>query len=241
MTPAPLPARFAEFARRAAQSAAPVLLLGETGSGKTYLARLLHDSGPRAAGPFKRTNCGAVPDSLFEREMFGHERGAYTDAKEAQPGLFEAADGGTLFLDEVGEMPLSVKPKLLAALEERQIRRIGATQETEVDVRIIAATNQNLKAMIAAKRFRERLDELPRLADHLLRQLARKKMTPPGVPPELDESAVDVLRSHAWPGKPAGARAGAGVRCHLLSRTRDSAGARGTRGRRVRRGGGGAG
>jgi transcriptional regulator with GAF, ATPase, and Fis domain len=123
----PLPDHVLDFAHRAASSRAPVLIQGETGTGKTMLARLIHELGPRARRPFKRVNCGGVPEGLFEREMFGHVRGAFSDARESRPGLFEAADGGTLFLDEIGELPLTVQPKLLEVLEECYIRRIGAT------------------------------------------------------------------------------------------------------------------
>jgi len=134
-----------------------VLIQGETGTGKTTIARWIHQQGPRATQPLVEVNCSALPDTLAESELFGHERGAFTDAKTARMGLFEAANGGTLFLDELPSLSPALQAKVLSALEDRKVRRVGANRPLEVDVRLIAATSQPLKDLVAAGRFREDL------------------------------------------------------------------------------------
>ncbi|HEX7243389.1 MAG TPA: sigma-54 dependent transcriptional regulator [Longimicrobiaceae bacterium] len=203
-----------DFARIAGDCGHPVLLYGETGSGKTHLAREIHGRCRRAGKPFVRVNCAAIPDSLFEREMFGHVRGAFTDAREAGTGFFEAADGGTLFLDEIGEIPLSIQPKLLAVLEEGSFRRLGSPREARVDVQIIAATNRDLPEMVRSKQFRqdlfyrfsvlqyrvpslrERREDLP----DLVRLLLRRNAHPDTGPPRLADGTLEVIRAYPWPG-----------------------------------------
>ena len=141
--------------RSEARRLPPVLIRGETGTGKGLLARALHRAGPRAAGPFVDVNCAAIPDTLLEAEMFGVERGAFTDARETKPGLFRTAHRGTLFLDEIGLLPTALQVKLLSAIEDQRVRRLGATRSEPIDVWIVAATNEDLSAAIAAGRFRE--------------------------------------------------------------------------------------
>jgi transcriptional regulator with PAS, ATPase and Fis domain len=131
-----------------------VLLYGETGTGKGLVARVLHDSGPRAPGPFIEVNCAAIPETLLEAEVFGFAAGAFTDAKRLKPGLFEVASGGTLFLDEIDALPLSLQGKLLKVIEEKRVRRVGAITDQAVDVKLIAATQADLRARIAEGRFR---------------------------------------------------------------------------------------
>jgi two-component system response regulator HydG len=192
-----------------------VLIGGETGTGKELLARAIHYHGPRAAEPFVEINCAAIPATLLESELFGHEKGAFTGAIAAKPGLFEMAHGGTLFLDEVGEIPLELQPKLLRALESRTIRRIGASQGRTIDVRVIAATHRDLAREASAGRFREDLfyrlnvvalvlpplrareGDAELLAERFLEQLSRSYGL---TPPPLDAATREAIRRHAWPG-----------------------------------------
>jgi DNA-binding NtrC family response regulator len=202
------------FARIAAESGHSVLITGETGSGKTHLAREIHRAGHRAGRPFVRVNCAAIPDPLFEREMFGHVRGAFTDAREAAGGFLEAANGGTLFLDEVSELAPQNQPKLLAVLEDGVYRRLGSPREERVDVQVIAAANRDLPSMVEQKLFRQdlfyrlsvlcyrveplraRRGELPGLVEELLHRNAR-----PGMPaPTVSRAAMTMLLRHSWPG-----------------------------------------
>lgn len=205
--------RMREFVERAARCAEPVLLFGETGSGKTYLARLIHESGARARRPFQAVNCTAIPEALFERELFGHVRGAFTGARQSSIGLVEAASGGTLFLDEIGELPLTMQSKLLTALEEHWVRRLGATTVIPIDVRVITATNASLTEMVQLRRFRhdlyhriavltfrvpslrERGDEFPQLVNYLLRRASTG-----GAPPIVSDDAYKLLAAYDWPG-----------------------------------------
>src|SRR5579884_4031752 len=152
-----LKAVLAQAARIVPHGDATVLITGETGTGKELLARALHYGGPRAAAPFVELNCAALPAPLLESELFGHERGAFTDAKTTKPGLFEVAQGGTLFLDEVDHLAPELQGKLLRALEQKSVRRLGATASRTVNVRIVAATNADLAAAVQAGRFREDL------------------------------------------------------------------------------------
>ncbi len=202
-------------ARRIAPTDATVLLQGESGTGKEMVARAIHGWSSRAAAPFVALNCAAMPDTLVEAELFGHERGAFTDARVARPGVIEQADGGTLFLDEIGEMPAAAQAKLLRVLQDKCVRRLGATTTQAINVRFIAATNRALRTMVAERRFREdlyyRLDvmalELPplrerpedvvRLAEHFVHRFATEYGWPATA---LTAAARDRLRAHSWPG-----------------------------------------
>ena len=193
----------------------PVLIGGETGTGKELIARALHFDGPRCDAPFVELNCAALPDSLVEGELFGHERGAFTDAREKRVGLIEAAGGGTLFLDEIGELDPGLQAKLLRVLENRTVRRLGAVREVPVDVRVIAATNRPLRELVDAGRFRpdlyfrlsiielaapplrEREGDVVLLAEHFLALHARSYGRPP---PRLAAAAARRLAAHPWPG-----------------------------------------
>jgi two-component system response regulator HydG len=146
-----------ELVRKAARSEANILVLGESGTGKELIARAIHANSPRAAQPFVPVDCASLPENLLESELFGHEKGAFTSAVAAKRGLMEAAHHGTLFLDELGELPLGLQVKLLRALQERQIRHIGGTRQIDVDVRIVSATNRDLRALVTAGKFREDL------------------------------------------------------------------------------------
>jgi two-component system, NtrC family, response regulator AtoC len=201
--------------RRMIEQLPPVLIEGETGTGKTTIARWLHQRGPRGSQPLVEVNCPALPDTLAESELFGHERGAFTDARTARMGLFEAANGGTLFLDELPSLSPALQAKVLKAIEDRRIRRLGGTREIPVDARIIAATNQNLKQLVAAGQFREdlfhRLDlyrvQIPplrergedvlELAGLLLRRLCQKHRL---AVKSLSAPGRRRLASHPWPG-----------------------------------------
>jgi two-component system response regulator PilR (NtrC family) len=178
--------RVLDLVRRVASSRTSVLITGESGTGKELVARALHDESDRKDAAFVVVNCGAIPENLLESELFGHEKGAFTSATSKKRGLFEAATGGTLFLDEIGELALALQVKLLRALQERVIRPIGASKETEVNVRVVAATNRELEKEVEAGRFRqdlfyrlnviripmpplrERTEDIPLLAEHFL-------------------------------------------------------------------------
>ena len=201
--------------QRVAASEATVLVRGETGTGKELVARAIHEGSPRAAGPLVAVNCGALPEHLVESELFGHRRGAFTGADEHRAGLFEVADGGTLFLDEIGELPRALQSRLLRALESGEIRRVGDNHPITVDVRVVCATHRSLEEMVKAGDFREdllfrintfeiavpplrdRLDDIPVLVEHLVRQ--GRPQTPPGGP-VADAEALAVLAAHRWPG-----------------------------------------
>ena len=192
-----------------------LLITGETGSGKELVARACHDESPRRGGPFIEVNCAAIPANLLESELFGHERGAFTDARERKIGLIEAADGGTLFLDEIGEMDLALQAKLLKVLDDHRIRRLGGLQERRVDVRVIAATNQVLAERVEQGRFRadllhrlrvialsvpalrERGADIGLLAAHFLEQFGRRYGKPALA---LTAAAQAALCAHDWPG-----------------------------------------
>lgn len=194
---------------------ATVLIEGESGTGKELVARAIHRRSPRARGPFVAVNCGAIPQSLTEAEFFGHERGAFTDAREARAGRFEQANGGTLFLDEVGELPLDAQVKLLRALQERKVTRLAGRQPVALDVRVIAATNLDLKSAVEHGRFREdlywrlnvvrltlpslreRREDIPLLADHLVSRFNRELgLSVNTIAPD----ARRVLSLYDWPG-----------------------------------------
>ena len=193
----------------------PVLIEGETGTGKTTIARWLHHRGPRAAQPLVEMNCSAVPETLAESELFGHERGAFTDARTARMGLFEAANGGTLFLDELPSLSPGMQAKVLKALEDHRIRRLGGNKEIPIDVRVIAATHRDLRQMITAGQFREDLyhrldlyridipplrergDDIVKLAELLMKQLCQRHRLPCKT---ITASGRSKLLAHLWPG-----------------------------------------
>ncbi|WP_230969672.1 sigma-54-dependent transcriptional regulator [Nitrogeniibacter aestuarii] len=198
-----------------ARSQAPVYISGESGSGKERAARAIHGLGPRADSAFVAVNCGAIPDNLMESEFFGYRKGAFTGADKDHDGFFHAAHGGTLFLDEVADLPLSMQVKLLRVIQEKRVRRIGETEETPVDVRIVSATHQNLKQLVDDQRFRqdlfyrlnvielkmpalrERKEDIPALADALLSRLAEQA----GLPiPRLSTQATQALAAYGFPG-----------------------------------------
>ncbi len=194
---------------------ADVLVLGETGTGKELVARNIHARSARAGGKFVPIDCGAIPEALLEAELFGHERGAYTDARTSSPGLMEFADKGTLFLDEVCEFQLPLQAKLLRALQERQFRRLGGRELIAVDLRLVAATNRNPDEEIAARRFRqdlfyrlaavtlrvpplrERSEDLPVLLDHFLRRYAQEWNREPK---QVGADAMEIVLAYPWPG-----------------------------------------
>jgi two-component system response regulator HydG len=207
--------RLVSIAVRVAAVDSTVLIIGESGVGKERLARHIHGLSPRAAGPFVAVNCGALPDALFESELFGHARGAFTGAAHDRPGLFEAAHGGTLLLDEVGDVPLTMQVKLLRVLQDHQVRRVGENRERRVNTRIIAATNRNLAEEVAERRFRrdlyyrlrvvellvpplrERLEDLRGLIQTLLTAAAIRLRRPVTA---YTVNALDQMLRYPWPG-----------------------------------------
>jgi transcriptional regulator with GAF, ATPase, and Fis domain len=193
----------------------PVLVLGETGSGKEVVARAIHTRSRRAGGPFLRVNCGAIPPGLIDSELFGHERGSFTGATSERRGWFERADRGTLFLDEIGELPLEAQVRLLRVLQDHTLERVGGHRPVSVDVRIVAATHRDLRGLIASGRFREdlwyriavfpidlpplrdRIEDVPGLANHFALRAATRFGTPPRIPSPED---LEQLVAYAWPG-----------------------------------------
>jgi transcriptional regulator with GAF, ATPase, and Fis domain len=204
-----------ERAQLVAPSDVPVLILGETGSGKEVVARAIHTRSRRAAAPFLRVNCGAIPHGLVDSELFGHERGSFTGAEAQRKGWFERADGGTLFLDEVGELPLQAQVRLLRILQDGSFERVGGQRPLHVDVRIVAATHRDLGAMVAERAFREdlwyriavfpiqlpplrdRREDIPALATHFALRAATRFGTPPRLP---SPEEMELLLEYPWPG-----------------------------------------
>src|SRR5882762_10403279 len=200
----------------AASERSTVLLQGESGTGKGWVARVIHNHSPRSGGPFIEVNCAGLSATFLESELFGHEKGAYTDAKERKVGLFELADHGTIFLDEIGELSLELQPKLLKVLETKKFRRLGGTRELSVDARLIAATNRDLVREVEGGRFREdlyyRLNVMPLVLppvrdrsredrlNLITRIVADLKMQLPGCPSECSTDVLDRLLSAHWPG-----------------------------------------
>jgi two-component system response regulator HydG len=207
--------QIARIIPRLAASDVVVLLTGETGTGKSFVARLLHESGPHASEPFRALNCAAIPESLIESELFGHERGAFTGAVASRPGALESAGAGTLFLDELGELPLTSQAKLLRVLEERRFERVGSNRSIPLRARVIVATNRDLQKMVDEGTFRsdlffrvsvvnvrvpslrDRADDIPMLAERILADF--RESTPrriKGIAPP----ALELLRRYPWPG-----------------------------------------
>jgi transcriptional regulator with GAF, ATPase, and Fis domain len=202
--------------RQVAPTESPVLLSGETGSGKDVIANAIHLASARRDGPFIPVNCGAIPESLLDSELFGHEKGAFTGALATKRGRFERADRGTILLDEIGEMPLEAQVRLLRVLQHREIERVGGTRRIPVDIRIIAATNKDLPAMVEAGRFREdlffrlnvfpiavpplreRTSDIPALVQHFVERKAGELKL--GNTPQLAPGAIENLMSYGWPG-----------------------------------------
>jgi two-component system NtrC family response regulator len=192
-----------------------VLITGESGTGKDVVARMIHAKGTRRDGPFMEVDCAALPEQLIESELFGHERGAFTDARTQKPGLFEVARGGVVFLDEIGELSLGTQSKLLRALENRTFKRVGGTANIPLDAVVVAATNRDLRAEVKAGRFREdlffrlniiplhlpplrqRREDIPALVAHFLERFSRQFRRPV---PHLSAAAMELLRDYAWPG-----------------------------------------
>jgi len=207
--------RVMALVEQVAPSTASVVIVGESGTGKELVARTIHDLSPRSRGPYIAINCAALPETLMESELFGHERGAFTGADRRREGCFELATGGTLLLDEIGEMKPELQAKLLRVLEERKIRRLGGSTEIAVDVRVLAATNRNLETQLREGKFREdlyyrlnvftiqlptlreRSEDLPTLIEHFLRQLAPSAGKPVV---GMEAECLDLLRSQQWPG-----------------------------------------
>jgi two-component system response regulator HydG len=200
---------------KVAQSDAPVLITGESGTGKELVARAIHNQGGRAKGPLVAVNCAAMPENLLESELFGHAKGAFTDARSAKVGLFQAAHGGTIFLDEIGELPLGLQPKLLRALQERIIRPVGGTTEIPFEARVITATNRDLETMVEEHTFREDLffrinvihvplpslrargGDVLILAQHFLERIAARANKPVTA---FSPDAAAKLMAYSWPG-----------------------------------------
>jgi two-component system, NtrC family, response regulator HydG len=207
--------RVVDVASRVAAVDSTVLIVGESGVGKERLARFIHDVSPRSAGPFIPVNCGAVPDALFESELFGHARGAFTGALHERPGLFEAAHGGTLLLDEVGEVPLPMQVKLLRVLQDHEVRRVGENRQRRVNVRVIASTNRNLAEDVSERRFRrdlfyrlrvvelavpplrERPEDVRGLAQTLLGRVTQQMQRPIT---GYTADALEQMLRYPWPG-----------------------------------------
>jgi DNA-binding NtrC family response regulator len=205
----------AEKARQVLDAGSPILILGETGTGKGVLASWLHRNGPRAEEPFVDLNCAGLSREFLETELFGHEKGAFTGAAAAKMGLLEVAHRGTLFLDEIGDVDMTVQPKLLKVLEEQRFRRLGDVRDRYVDIRLIAATNQDLSSLVEEKKFRgdlyfristfllripplrERIEDIPSIAEQFLNDIAAEL---PRAPIHLSPAAIRKLQSHAWPG-----------------------------------------
>ena len=204
-----------ELIDKVAPCEARVLITGENGTGKELVARNLHASSPRAAAPFVEVNCAAIPSELIESELFGHERGAFTSAIKQRKGKFEQADGGTLFMDEIGDMSLAAQAKVLRALQERRISRVGSDRDIDVNVRVIAATNKDLREEIRRGNFREDLyhrigvivirvpalrdhaADIPMLADHFMNSIAEEYGTEPKA---IDREALEALQEKPWSG-----------------------------------------
>lgn len=204
-----------DMVKRVSQTPTNVLITGESGTGKEVVAKAIHYNGPLKDRPFVTVNCGAIPENLMESEMFGHKKGSFTGAVADKSGLFEVADGGTLFLDEVGELPLTIQVKLLRAIQERVIRRVGATEDHKVEVRIIAATNRNLEEMVQKGGFRqdlfyrlnviniktpglrERRDDIPLLANHFLKKYNERLNKNIG---GISAEAMEILKKYDYPG-----------------------------------------
>jgi transcriptional regulator with GAF, ATPase, and Fis domain len=202
--------------RQVAPLNSPVLLLGETGVGKDVIANAIHFSSPRKDGPFVKVNCGAIPETLLDSELFGHEKGAFTGALSQKRGRFERADQGTILLDEIGELPPQAQIRMLRVLQYKELERVGGTHPISVDIRLIAATNRNLQEMVKEKQFREDLwfrlnvfpiripslrergEDIPALVHHFVKRKTRELKLPN--PPALAQGAIDRLTAYDWPG-----------------------------------------